>query len=110
MKVLTGLGALVLAAGLAGGLAACGPSAASSGLTPGSATADQICQAQVGSSVQSSLTGQDLHETVKSVETGSVISNLNASGNEVVNCTLTLSTGLAVPKVITLFPDGTTGW
>ena len=79
-------------------------------LTPGSATVDQICQTQVGSGIQNSITGQNTNQTIVSATDGSVISNLNASGNEVVSCTFTESTGEVFGATVTLFANGSTSW
>jgi hypothetical protein len=79
-------------------------------LTAGSATADQMCQAFIGQGAQSTLTGQDLHETVASESDAVITSNLNASGNEVATCTFTLSTGATLPATVTLFANGSLGW
>ena len=48
-----------------------------SGLVPGSATADQICQTTVGDEIQNNVTGNDLNETVQSAETGSILKRLS---------------------------------
>lgn len=79
-------------------------------LTPGSATVDQICQAQVGSSITNTLTGQNTNQTIVSAADGSVVSNLNASGNEVVTCSFTESTGEVFTATTTLFANGSTSW
>lgn len=87
-----------------------GRSSRTPALKPGSATADQICQAQVGSGVSNSLTGQNTGNTVVSESGATITSNLNTSGNEVVTCTFTLSDGSTLPVTVTLFPNGSTGW
>jgi hypothetical protein len=78
-------------------------------LIPGQATADQICQSMVGQSLQSTLTGQNLNEKVVSESDAAIVSNLNASGNEVATCTFTLDTGMAMPSTVTLFANGSIG-
>jgi hypothetical protein len=78
-------------------------------LTPGSATVDQICQTFVGDTITNTLTGND-SGTVSSVADGSLISNVNASGNEVVTCTITESDGDVAPVTATLFANGSTSW
>jgi flagellar basal body-associated protein FliL len=79
-------------------------------LTPGSATADQMCQTMVNStSLQNTVTGQSLNETVVSYADPVITSNLNASGNEVATCNFTLDTGALLPATVTLFANGSTG-
>ena len=58
-------------------------------LIPGQATADQICQSMVGQGLQNTLTGQNLNEKIVSESDAVIVSNLNASGNEVATCTFT---------------------
>lgn len=100
--------AIALAGGLS--LAACSSGGSSNGpaLKPGSATASQMCQAQVGSQVQDSTTGA-VTDTVKTATPGG---NTYMSGsNELVSCQATLaSSGTQESITVTLFPDGTTGW
>lgn len=95
-KKLIAVPALALTAGI--GLAACGNSGPA--LTAGSATASQVCQSMVGQPMQNTLTGQNNGETVSSYTSGSgsIQSNLNSSGNEVVSCDYTLSTGGDYPS------------
>jgi hypothetical protein len=56
------------------------------------------------------VTGQNTNQTIVSAAAGSVISNLNASGNEVVTCSFTESTGMVFTATTTLFADGSISW
>ncbi len=114
-KKIIAIPAIALAAGL--GLAACGSGSGSGpALTPGSATADQICSAVTGMKVQNLDTGQDTGTTVSSSTPQLYWQALpdgkgpNASGNEVAGCTLTLDTGTELPATVTLFADGHIGF
>jgi len=78
-------------------------------LIPGQATADQICQSMVGQGLQNTLTGQNLNEKIVSESHAVIVSNLNASGNEVATCTFTLDTGMEMPSTVTLFANGSIG-
>ena len=65
----------------------------------------------VGQTMQNTLTGQNNGETVSSYTSGSgsIQSNQNSSGNEVVSCDYTLSTGADYPATVTLFANGSVG-
>lgn len=79
-------------------------------LTPGSATANQICQTMVGGSdLTNTLSGQDTGTKPVSFTGATIQSNLNGSGNEVVSCDYTLNTGADFPATVTLFANGSTG-
>ena len=102
--------AIALAAGIS--LAACSSSNTYSGpaLTAGTATARQMCQAEVSSThLTNTLTGQDTGTWIVSSGTASTQSNLNGSGNEVALCDFTLDTGADFPATVTLFADGSIG-
>jgi len=114
-NIIAGLAGLAIAAGL--GLTACGSSpaassapVASSSVAAASSPGVNLCQAQVGTAVVNTSTGQDTSLTVVSATyvAGSYGSN-NAGGNAG-DCYLTESDGQSILATATLFANGTSGW
>ena len=111
-KKLIAVPALAITAGL--GLAACSSGSGNSGpsLTPGSATASQICKTMVNNDhLKNTLTGADTGTWIVSVSSSNSSDAVtpNSSGNAVASCDYTLDTGANFPATVTLFANGSTG-
>lgn len=105
---------IVIAVGAGSGGGNSGPA-----LTPGSATGSQICQSAVGNGISNSNTGQNTGLTIESATFeghNSDAADNAAEGNGVVatnspvQCRVVYSDGTGHEILVTLFPNGSTGW
>jgi len=76
---------------------------------PQPSTPAEAAQILIGSSVQSQMTGQDLHETVKAATPTGGFYEVPGSGRQF-HAKITTSDGTTRDAVITLWPDGSVNW
>jgi hypothetical protein len=69
----------------------------------------QAAQAPIGTEVQNSMTGQDLHQTVKAMTPDGPFTTAPGDGKRF-RCDITLSSGKTLTAEATVWSDGSIGW